>query len=98
MARPLTDAERGTVERLLDGHPAADAYRAQVGRTVVTGVCACGCGSLDLSVAEDAPRADRPSEVVGRADDPDGSWVMLHARDGALAEIEMLRFAGDREP
>ena len=95
MARPLTDDERGTVERLLEGHPAADAYRAQLPRTVVSGVCACGCGSLDLAVAEDAPRAERPPEVVARLDEPDGSWLMLHARDGALVELEMLRFGGD---
>lgn len=93
MARPLTDEERGTVERLLAGHPAADAYRAQLGHTVVSGVCACGCGSLDLAVAEDTPRTDRPSEVVGRADEPDGSWLMLHAHDGALVELEIVRFA-----
>ena len=95
MARPLTEDERATVERLLEGHPAAGEYRAQLPRTVVTGVCACGCGSLDLAVAEDVPRADRPSEVVGRLDDPGGSWLMLHARDGALAELEMLRFGDD---
>ena len=92
MARPLDEQERATVERLLADHPAADAYRAQLPRTVVSGVCACGCGSLDLAVAEDAPRADRPSEVVGRADEPDGSWLMLHAHDGALVELEIVRF------
>ncbi len=92
MARPLTEGERAKVERLLTEHPAADAYRAQLDRTVVSGVCACGCGSLDLSVAEDAPRADRPSEVVGRIDQPDGSWLMLHAHEGALVELETLRF------
>ena len=92
MARPFEEQERATVERLLEGHPAADAYRAQVDRTVVTGVCACGCGSLDLAVAEDAPRAERPSEVVGRIDEPDGSWLMLHAHEGALVELEILRF------
>ena len=95
MARPLTDEERQTVERLLEGHPAADAYREQLPRTVVSGVCACGCGSLDLVVADDVPRADRPSEVLGRADEPDGSWLMLHAHEGALVELEMLRFGGD---
>ena len=93
MARPLTDDERATVERLLAGHPVADEYRPQIPRTVVTGVCACGCGSLDLAVAEDAPRPDRPSEVLGRADEPDGSWLMLHAHEGALAELEIVRFA-----
>ena len=92
MARPLSEDERSTVERLLAGHPAADAYRAQVNRTVVSGVCACGCGSLDLIVAEDAPRADRPSEVVGREDEPGGAWLMLHAHEGALVELEVVRF------
>ena len=92
MARPLDEQERANVERLLEGHPDANAYRAQLDRTVVTGLCACGCGSLDLSVAEDAPRADRPSEVVGRVDEPDGSWLMLHAHEGALVELEIVRF------
>ena len=93
MARPLTDDERATVERLLEGHPAAGEYRAQIPRTVVTGVCACGCGSLDLAVADDVERLDRPSEVLGRVDEPDGSWLMLHAHEGALVELEIVRFA-----
>ena len=92
MARPLDEQERATVERLLEGHPAAGEYRAQVDRTVVTGVCACGCGSLDLAVAEDVGRPDRPSEVIGRIDEPDGSWLMLHAHEGALVELEIVRF------
>jgi hypothetical protein len=48
--RPLADNERAVLERLLSGEFAgAEAFRAQIAATSVTGECECGCGSLYLA-------------------------------------------------
>ena len=55
--RPLTPHERRLVEFLLDGPVNSAELRAQAASAVVSGVCSCGCPSIQLAVDEDAPRA-----------------------------------------
>ena len=55
--RPLTPRERELLDFLLDGPVSSPELRAQAATAVVSGVCSCGCPSIQLAVAEDAPRA-----------------------------------------
>jgi hypothetical protein len=90
--RALTDNERAVLERLLSGEFAgAEAFRAQIPAVSVTGECECGCGSLYLAV--DHARAERGrgrysgwDMIVENGDS--ASWLMVHQKDGWLAELE----------
>jgi hypothetical protein len=90
--RPLTENERAVLERLLSGEFAgAEAYRAQIAVTSVTGECECGCGSLSLAVEH--TRAERGRKRHSGWDmiaenGADTSWLMVHQKDGWLAELE----------
>lgn len=95
--RQLTPAELGILRRLLTTpFPGCSELRAQLPHTWVTGTCPCGCPSIALTV--NRPRiasalVRRPIPVEGRTRDRDGTEVvvLLHTRDGYLAELELYR-------
>lgn len=58
LPRPLTDHERAVLDLFLNvDFDGAHELRAQARDAQVSGLCGCGCGSYDLSVSDDAPRA-----------------------------------------
>ena len=55
--RPLKPREQELLDFLLDGPVSSPELRAQAATVVVSGVCSCGCPSIQLAVDEDAPPA-----------------------------------------
>jgi hypothetical protein len=75
-------------------------FRAQVPAISVTGMCACGCGSLQFEV-DRAQAAPAPSNAW--LDGPDvivegdsRSWLMLFQNEGWLTELEHVDGYGAR--
>ncbi len=105
--RALTDLEREVLLLLLppEGFADVDVYRAQVDQAAVTGMCSCGCATIDLDVDPNAPRATFVGTpllpVEGRGHDPsDPSLpveIILFAREGALGMLEIVYY-GDTPP
>lgn len=94
--RPLTGHERAVLDLFLavdfDG---AHELRAQACDAQVSGVCGCGCGSYDLSVSDDAPRAAALSGGPLRHElavtDPGGELygaIILLVFDGRLGYLD----------
>lgn len=89
------------------GFPDVEIYRVQLDRATVTGTCDCGCATVYLDVDPTAPRAalggpvDSPLPFEARGHDPaDASRpieIVLFARDGALASLEIVYY-GDTPP
>ncbi|MEU7774952.1 hypothetical protein AB0C44_26860 [Micromonospora taraxaci] len=92
--RPLTDAERAVIERLLGStFPGSRELLAQLRHTAVDGGCGCGCATINLSV--DRSRAI-PAPVISRtpvsADISDGdtyAGVVLFVDGGFLSCLEV---------
>ena len=101
--RPLTTTERGLLDALLShDFPGADALRGQLDRTTATSGCTCGCGTLDLHVAGDAPTAAAggAAPVEGTVVGPDGrpvGGVLLFVDDGRLSRLDITSY-GDPLP
>jgi hypothetical protein len=105
--RALTEHEREVLLLLLprEGFEDVDVYRAQVDAATVTGMCSCGCATINLEVDPDAPAATfvgtplLPTEAHGR-DPSDPSLpieIILFAREGTLESLEIVYY-GDRPP
>jgi hypothetical protein len=93
--RPLTTTERALLEALL-AHDFAGAasLRQQVSRATATRGCSCGCGTLDLQVAGDAPTVavGGPAPVEGTVRGADGrpvGGVLLFVEDGRLSRLDV---------
>jgi hypothetical protein len=90
--RPLSKEERGLLEWLVaHGVPNARRYEMQLPRATVVSRCGCGCPTIDLAV--DGKQTYGASELVadfeGRSPEGICVGVILHARDGQLAELEV---------
>lgn len=100
--RPLTAAERRLIECLLaNAGETARAFLPQLSEASVVSRCHCGCPTIDLAVAgRTAP--DGANRILASLDtySPEGvrAGVLLHARNGLLAEIEVYSMAGDERP
>jgi hypothetical protein len=105
--RSLTQHEREVLLLLLprDGFEEVDVYRAQVDAATVTGMCSCGCATINLEVGPDAPAATfvgtplLPTEARGQ-DPSDPSLpveIILFAREGTLESLEIVHY-GDEPP
>lgn len=97
-SRQPTEDERKLVEWLVaNGSPDALKYACQIPRLQVVSRCPCGCPSVDFAIANRSRFGS--SEVIVRADgrSPEGTpvWVMLHSRQGELAELEVYPLAND---
>jgi hypothetical protein len=90
--RPLSKEERTLLEWLVaHGMPNAGRYASQIPHVTVVSRCKCGCPTIDLAV--DGIQKLGASELIadfeGRS--PEGIYVgvILHAREGQLAELEV---------
>ncbi|GAA0392453.1 hypothetical protein [Streptomyces luteireticuli] len=92
---PLPPPARATLEALLAG--ADPALRAQVPYARVAGRCGCGCVTVDLAVdrtaVAPAPAAGNPV-ADGWYAAPEGTGVMVFARDGYLSLLEAYGIDG----
>ena len=101
MDRPLSENERAVIEQLLSVEfPEVEFFRAQVPAIRVTGMCPCGCGTLQFRVdRERAERAPSPAwddgpDVIVEGDER--SWLMLFQDGGWLTELEHVDGYGGR--
>jgi hypothetical protein len=100
VGRLVNDEERGWIMTMLSGLPEEFAlYGQQLDGLRFVSTCGCGCGTLDLEVAEDAPRGPHKSAVIsdGLADYDDDCDVkfneaILFVKDGALSSLEFVRY------
>ncbi|WP_433553480.1 hypothetical protein ACQP08_09670 [Micromonospora zamorensis] len=92
--RPLSEAERAVIERLLASpFPGSDALLAQLSHAIVDGGCLCGCVTINLSV-DRAGAAPAPVISVApvSADISDGDTyvgVVLLVDSGFLSCLEV---------
>lgn len=99
--RGLRPDERAMLEFLLDEtFLGRDQLRRQLDVAGVVPECADGCPSLAFDVdpaSEPTPlkAATVPVEAEGRDDDGMPILVALHAPDGYLRELEIVRFDGE---
>lgn len=102
--RDLTEREREVLDFLLAADfQGAPALRVQARSARVTGVCGCGCATIDLEVdRETSPRAELakrvPVEAFGKSQSPDAAGgLLLFADDGWLSGLEIW-FTSDEPP
>ena len=95
--RPLTAREAETLEFMLSaGFPGNEVLGEQASRTLVIEQCTCGCATIDLGLAPDAPVVPEiqgaPLIIQTRARDMDEHPVslMLFVRDGRLSSLEIV--------
>ena len=97
--RPLKPEELAILEWLVDnGLPADSPYRAQVQDLLVSGVCGCGCPTIELTLpgAQDDP-ADALNILVDATGEAAAGVhvdLILFSRAARLAELEMYSPAG----
>lgn len=96
---PLGERERALLDGILgEDFVGVAALREQVRTVQATKACDCGCGTIDLVVADpDARRSEAPSPVPveGRVTDAAGKEVgglLLFVDDGMLANLEIYSF------
>ena len=102
--RPLTDDEHGVLDLILSAtFEGVEPLRAQSRDVRVVGRCTCGCASIELVAAANAPRSIRTDGLVPvelniapLAESPPGQ-VILFVRDGQLSYLEFV-FFDERPP
>lgn len=102
---PLPDVARALLEAMLaHDAPSAPALRVQAGSVLARSGCTCGCGTLDLEVADPAaPVAELHGSfpLEGEVRDDDGTPVaglLLFAEEGRLSSLEIFSYADDGLP
>jgi len=97
--RPLNQREGETLDFVLSiDDPRVEPLRAQAGTAMVSGMCHCGCATIDLAVDGTFTPADLPSPAIGA--DPadagaaaDESFSLLLFLDGGrLASLEVVYY------
>ncbi len=102
--RPLTTKERVVAERILQADfPGATELRHQLDRVRVVALWGSNSASVDLRVADDAPRAPLPTGVVpatctviDEEGEPAGE-IILWTESGMLSGLEYAWY-GDEPP
>jgi len=92
--RPLSRVERTLLDFVLEGPDGSPELRAQGASAVAVSACDCGCKSVGLEPARDAPDADAGDGAYGLSADgtsPTGTdvEVTLHVVFGRLTELEI---------
>lgn len=95
---PVSESELRLLERMLPaGHPCRDALLAQAKRATVTWLDSLGQPAILFDVPGDVEAAPH-SGVVAEADavdrDRGAIHLLLHVKDGRLAEVEVFREDG----
>ena len=100
--RALSPAERQVLDFMLSkDFPGAVTLRSQVPYVQVVGRCDCGCATVNLEVAPEAPRAtpDVRGRVlpvtgyVGSDIDVPKSGIIVFVNDGYLSSLEIYSMA-----
>jgi len=100
--RTLSNNERILIEWLL-ASPSSDVsdsdvskYKSQVARLRVVARCGCGCPTVDFALGPDRKRgaSDIVAEAGGKSPEGVSVGVILHAREGELAELEVYSTEG----
>jgi hypothetical protein len=92
--RELSSEERQFIEWLLEhGAPDAKLYASQLPVLRVASRCGCGCPTIDLDVGDGKANIYGPSHILadfyGTTADGVEVGVILHAREGKIAELEI---------
>ena len=94
--RPLTDAERATLDRLLEsGSSRAAALRKQLPVTTVAGRCDCGCPSVYVSTETIEVLYESELQVVGDDEEPVAD-VLLFLKSDTLHYLEYVSHNGEQ--
>ena len=92
--RELTNVERELIEWLITNSGGyVEKYISQLNQAKVVGRCTCGCPTIDIALAGKRSRTSGASTIVAEAEgqSPQGVplFVILHAREGELSELEV---------
>ena len=104
--RPLSRAEKQVLDLMLSqGCPGVESLRSQVPYVRVVATCDCGCATVDLDVAPQAPRAtDAGTGVlpvtgyVGSDTDQPRAGIIVSVDDGLLSGLEIYSMAEPAPP
>ena len=104
LPRPLSEEERVLVRWMLrHGEPGADEFLEQLDDAVVSGVCGCGCASIDFQIGDQHPDKQQGIRILsdylyGPESPPLGAFVFAHG--DTLAGLEVYGFGetADRLP
>ena len=100
--RPLSEQESAIARwLLLHSDPPASSFIPQLEVARVTGLCGCGCPTVDLSVPEGTARAEPRDNPIGDASgEVDGKMVgvMLLQRSGYLTCLEIYDLSDMEHP
>ena len=94
--RPLSEEERVLVRWMLQhGEPGAERFLDQLDQAVVSGVCGCGCASIDFQIGD--LHTDKKKgmtilsdHIYGSDSPPLGAFVFSHGE--TLAGLEVYGF------
>jgi hypothetical protein len=92
--RELNKEERLLLEWLIaNGNADARQYASQLATISVVGTCTCGCPTIDLAAVDSEQQKTAPSHIladfVGKTPEGIEVGVILHAREGAISELEV---------
>jgi hypothetical protein len=93
--RELNKEERLLLEWLIaNGNADARQYASQIAGISVVGTCTCGCPTIDLATVDIVNnKKTAPSHIladfVGKTPEGIEVGVILHAREGAISELEV---------
>src|SRR4051794_29027260 len=93
--RPLSRSELTLLKWLLEhGTERAPVYAEQLPHLQVISHCGCGCPSVDLSVRGEVGSggSEIVADYIGVTPEGLDVGILLHARDGKLAELEVYCF------
>lgn len=96
--RELTASERALLTFLLTADfPGRDELLQQARKVKATGDCDCGCGTIDLVVESNGPRATvrEPVPVEAWKRGTGAVDVMLFVRNGLLSMLEVVDYDTD---
>jgi hypothetical protein len=100
--RPLSPAERRVLDLMLtQDFPGAESLRSQLPYVQVVGRCDCGCATIDIEVAPEAPHAapDLQGRVlpvtgfVGADIDQPRAGIIVFVDEGFLSRLEIYSMA-----
>ncbi len=102
--RPLSEQERVLVRWMLQhGEPGVERFLNQLDDAVVSGVCGCGCASIDFQIGDRHPDRKNGMTILsdylyGPESMPFGAFVFTH--DDTLGGLEVYGFGktADRLP
>jgi len=95
-SRPLSEEERSLVRWMLQhGEPDAEGFLSRLDAAVVSGVCGCGCASIDFQIGDRHPDRKKGMTIIldyfyGTESPPFGAFVFTHG--DTLGGLEVYGF------